>query len=101
MLNDMHGKPKAKYTYRYGAKTPVNGVEYKYKTNKDGTLKNTVDVLNPDKTINEATLGVTVDFIMDSRQQKSTTEMKGIKLNTDNFLASIIPVIVQITATSL
>lgn len=96
VLNDMHGKPKAKYTYRHGAKMPLNGVEYKYKTGKHGRLKNNVKVVQKDKSIKEATLGVDIDFVVDARQQKSVTEMKGININTDGFLASIIPVVVPV-----
>jgi len=96
VLNDMHGKPKAEYTYRHGSNTPFNGVEYRYKVKENGRLKNKVNVVNPDKTIEKATLGVDVDFVLDSRQQKSVTEMKGVNMNTDSFLASIIPIVIPV-----
>ena len=96
VLNDMHGKPKARYTYRHGSEAPVSGVKYTYKTDERGRLENTVRVVHKDKSIEEATLGVNVDFVLDTRQQKSTTEMQGISMNTDGFLASIIPVFIPV-----
>ena len=94
VLNDMHGKPKAKYTYRHGSQVPLNGMEYKYHLNGKGQLDNKVKVVKKDKSIKSSTMGVDVDFVIDSRQQKSVTEMKGVYLNFDGFLASIVPILI-------
>ena len=96
VLNDMHGKPKARYTYRHGSNLPFNGVEYKYKLNDRGQLDNTIRVMKPDKTIAEKTMGVDVDFVVDARQQKSVTEMKGVNLNMDGFLAGPWPLMIPV-----
>lgn len=95
-LNDMHGKPKGDYTYRYGSETPLNGKEYKYLTNEQGELINEVKVLRQDRTVENETVGVDVDFVVDSRQQISKTKMMAMNINTDGFMASIIPVLIPI-----
>ncbi len=100
VLNDMHGKPKAKYTYRHGTETPLSGTRYTYKLDDKGRLDNTVKVVKGDMSLADATVGVTIDFVLDSRQQKSVTEMQGMNINTDTFMASIVPVVVPFPASS-
>jgi len=100
VLNDMHGKPKAKYTYRHGTEVPISGAEYKYRLNDDGSLNNEVRVIRPDKKVEDATIGVDVDMVFDARQQRSVTEMKGINMNIDGFMASIVPIIVPMPVLS-
>lgn len=95
-LNDMHGKPKADYTYLPDADTPYNGVEYHYKTTDNGKLDNTITSVKPDRSISEASAGTDIDFVVDAREQKSETAMHGVNLNTDTFMAAIFPVIVPV-----
>ncbi len=94
VLNDMHGKPKAKYTYRHGTEVPLNGAEYKYQLNDDGSLNNEVRAVRPDNKVVDATIGVDIDMIFDARQQLGVTEMKGLNMNIDGFMASIVPIII-------
>ena len=99
-LNDMHGKSKAKYTYRHGTEVPLNGKEYHYRLNDDGSLNNEVRVVRPDKKVVEATIGVDIDMVFDARQQRTVTEMKGVDMNMDGFMASIIPIMIPMPVPS-
>lgn len=100
-LNDMHGKPKASYTYRHGTEVPLNGKEYKYRINEDGSLNNEVQVVRPDKNVVDATMGVDIDMVFDARQQYSKTNMIGLNMNIDGFMASIVPVVIPSPIPSL
>jgi hypothetical protein len=99
-LNDMHGKPKAVWTYAEpdpndasAAEKFVSGIQYVYKTDEDNRshLNNMVKTIQPDRTILAALVGVDVDMYSDARQEINTTESGGIMGNTDASL--ILPII--------
>ena len=103
--NDMHGKPKAQYIYAEGAGNYQSGVEYKYKTRtetintgsssttgpKRVVLDNNVKVLFADNTIHEREIGVEYDMINDFRESKTKSKSGGLDINSDSFLAGILP----------
>lgn len=94
--NNMHGKQKSRLSYRENSQTPISGFRYHYKMKPDGTLNNQVKVIDKNGQIEDALRGVTVDFIADSRQQKSKTEIRGVNINADSFLAGIIPIVIPV-----
>jgi hypothetical protein len=96
-LNDMHGKPKAQYTYAEGKSEPLSWTKSIYQTDSSSypnTLQNKVLTMAPDKTIKEKEIGVEFDFIMDSRQQNSLTYNAGIGFNTEAMALLIFPIVV-------
>jgi hypothetical protein len=99
-LNDMHGKQKAQRVYPEARETsgdpvlflnalnqvkPISEVEYRYKTNSDGSLNNKVTYINPDLSVipeSQATdLGTDVDMVQDERYSTSSTVGGGIHVN--------------------
>lgn len=95
-LNDMHGKPKRKFSYREGATTPYAGTEYKYKTKAtDKTqLDNVVPVIFPNGQIQEKTVGLDFDVSQDMNEYTSTTTSGGVDMNLDNIyiVLSVLPI---------
>lgn len=85
ILNDMHGKPKAQYTYAENTSTPLSGVKYVYHTedNNENKLENEVTTISNDGVISQQTLGVEIDYTIDSRGSKSTNYSVGANLNMD------------------
>lgn len=93
ILNDMHGKPKANWSYNeYGDR--LSGVEYTYKVDDNGKLDNTVLAMNKDNTFSEKTFGVNVDFATDSRRFKDKFFSADADINLDVFLAAVVPIFV-------
>lgn len=93
VLNDMHGKPKANWSYNeFGDK--LSGVEYTYKMDDDGKLDNQVLAMNNDNSFSEKTFGVNVDFATDSRRFKDKFFSADADVNLDAFLAAVIPVFI-------
>ena len=99
-LNDMHGKPKAKKVFQeINDDYPISGVEYIYHTEEENPsrLKNRVTVFDETTgTTSEKLVGVTYDFVVDAREMKRETWGPGVQINTDGFMASIIPIFVAI-----
>lgn len=87
-LNDMHGKPKSKFSYREGEDKPYAGSSYVYKTkldeNKRIVLDNTVPVIFPNGQISNKMVGVDYDVSQDMNEYKTTTTHGGANLNVDN-----------------
>jgi hypothetical protein len=104
-LNDMHGKPKAQWTYDDKG-VRVSGVEYLYKTKKIDTdpspsvtklepvldsLDNTAKVIYRNGTVGTAQIGVDYQIACDSREAYQTTRTRGVALNVDAFLLAVAP----------
>lgn len=93
-LNDMHGKPKAVWTYAEPDPNDANardklvsGIQYVYKTdvNNKAHLNNEVKVVASDRTITSATIGVDVDLYSDAREEASSTRSGGVQFNVETF----------------
>lgn len=91
-LNDMHGKPKAEWTYAEKLdnsptqeEAPLSGVEYVYHTEGDNPkqLSNSVQVLNADGTLETSQIGVDIDLTVDARQSEVYSGSTGVELNLD------------------
>ena len=95
-LNDMHGKPKAQWSYAEGQDGLVSGVEYYYKTDISNSkrLSNTVSVLRPDGTTGTETIGEDIDIVTDFRRNYDETIMGNIQINADGFLLAIFPLVI-------
>jgi hypothetical protein len=103
-LNDMNGKPKAESVYPQNAideKAYKSRVEYVYKNDsafnnnapgKPMRLSNAVDVINPDNTVVQSTVGLDIDATVDMRQSHTFSFSAGLEFNTDGFF---IPPIIQ------
>ncbi|MCB9262597.1 MAG: hypothetical protein H6607_09505 [Flavobacteriales bacterium] len=88
-LNDMHGKPKAQWSYAEGGTNPISGVKYIYHTNKSGTkekLENYVKTVDQKGEIKSRMIGVDIDFHNDFRQNRSESLDGSFNTNTDGFL---------------
>lgn len=85
-LNDMHGKPKKKMSYREGSDKPFAGSEYLYKTETNNTskLSNVVPVIMPNGQISDKTVGLDFDVIHDMNEYKTTSTTGGAEVNMDN-----------------
>jgi hypothetical protein len=99
-LNDMNGKPAAKYVYQEGQVTPISSVQYYYQRTPylgDGsfTVNNTVNVINKDGTVSPATVGVFFDNVADFRQSETDNTSTTVMGNVDAFLCPF-PVVVPI-----
>ena len=92
-LNDMHGKPKANWSYNeYDAM--LSGVEYVYKQDAKGNLKNDVLAVDRFGDIDTKTFGVNVDFTMDSRFMKDESFNADADINGDAFIAGTLPLFI-------
>lgn len=89
-LNDMHGKPKAQWTYAEGQASPISGIEYKYK-DEGKRLVNEAVVIDRKGKVRTATIGVDFDMIADTREQETETYSVGLNGNLAVFLAAILP----------
>ena len=102
-LNDMHGKPRAQWSYsESNPDAPTSGVTYKYLVDwqNPAKLSNRVMTLrkNPIGEIEakENIVGVTYDIIMDARQSRQEVKSVGVEVNTDGFLAAAFPIFVYL-----
>jgi len=95
--NDMHGKPKASWTYAEGRSEPIAGMEYFYRTEKTfkegeaNYLTNEAEVIMHDGTTTTADIGVERESVVDVREHKSQTMGLTLQGNFDMFLAFVIP----------
>lgn len=89
-LNDMHGKKKAQSTYAYGADVndmPAAKTEYIYKTvktynpNAVNKVSSIANVFTGDGQESTETLGRTVDFGVDLRENKTVSKLLGFNMN--------------------
>ena len=88
-LNDMHGKPKSSFVYNEDG-VMVSGSEYYYKS--DGNrLNNTINVLNKDGTVSEATAGVDIETVIEPLESEELDITAGVQTNLDGFILGIIP----------
>lgn len=71
-LNDMHGKSRSENIYNKSGEK-ISSVEYFYKTANDAAeqkqLKNDVQVVKPDGSIVDATIGLDIELFDDMREQ--------------------------------
>jgi len=107
-LNDMNGKEKSQRVYAEGQIDFISGVDYKYdgvqainpsnpeelQSVNRGKMNNDVKVILPNGDVKIQKLGVEYDVINDFRENSSTSETIGVKMNVAGFLAAIIPVVV-------
>ncbi len=93
ILNDMHGKPKANWSYNEEG-TRISGAKYIYAVNSDGTLKNEMLVAYPDGSLKYEKMGVSVDFAIDNRMAKDQFFDASLDLNLDAFALGIFPLFI-------
>lgn len=93
-LNDMHGKPKARWEYDVN-ESLISGVEYKYKT-ANGNLDNQVKVIKKEAPdfIEDATVGVEADIVVDMRESENDIRNFGGDFNGDVIPALFIPILI-------
>lgn len=106
-LNDMHGKPKSKFSYAENADKPYSGMKYVYKTDPDNPNKvyNRVSTVNPQGVISNKLIGVDYDVVHDLNQNFDKTTTVGISANGETFylivttlkIPTIIPKFKQVT----
>lgn len=91
-LNDMHGKPKKESVYGQGQLQPLSTVEYHYQSEQlalggveNKRLKNEVQVIRPDGTVSQQTIGVRYDAVADFRESKTITQVPKFAINTNTF----------------
>lgn len=91
-LNDMHGKPKARWEYDANDGL-IAGQEFKYKT-ANGSLDNVVKVLSKEhgNLVKEITVGVEADMVIDMRESQTDTRNYGAGGNIDVIPALFIPI---------
>lgn len=94
-LNDMHGKPKAQWTYAEGQEVPLSGVEYKYKT-AESQLDNEVQIIDVNGNVQTANVGIDFDMIADSREQETRSNSKGLHGNLATFMIFAAPAAVPL-----
>lgn len=87
VLNDMHGKPKAKYDYgELDDETPISFIKYKYQVADENLihkrLDNTVTVLNKDGSIsNNKLIGVETELVFDTKSDEEYGGRLGLAPN--------------------
>jgi hypothetical protein len=106
VLNDMHGKQKAQWVYKepdasidftksldeYYGKNYISGIEYKYKQNlPQKELDNQCLVIKKTGQIENATVGVDYDMVVDSRESTTDSKNFSARVNVDMFLIAAIP----------
>ena len=91
-LNDMHGKPKKESVYGQGQQQPLSTIEYHYQSEQlalggveNKRLKNEIQVINPDGTMSQQTVGVRYDAVADFRESKTVTQVPKFAINTNTF----------------
>jgi hypothetical protein len=99
-LNDMHGKPKKESVYAQGKDQPLSTVEYHYQSEQlalggqeNKRLKNEIQVINPDGTISQKTVGVRYDEVADFRESKTVSQVPKVAINTNTFYI-FIPIVI-------
>lgn len=90
VLNDMHGKPKAKYDYgELDSETPISFIKYKYQVADENQihkrLDNKVTVLNKDGTVSTGTnkklIGVETELVFDTKSDEEYGGRLGLAPN--------------------
>jgi hypothetical protein len=99
-LNDMHGKPKKESVYAQGKDQPLSTIEYHYQSEQlalggveNRRLKNEIQVINPDGTMAQQTVGVRYDQVADFRESKTVSQVPKFGINTNTFYI-FIPIVV-------
>lgn len=96
-LNDMHGKPKEKWSYSETSVEPISGTKFIYqdeKKNGVNCLNNNVLQLEKDGDIISNEIGVDIEMVNDFRKNKDESISGGLKVNTEAMLLFIAPIIV-------
>ncbi|MFN8238184.1 MAG: hypothetical protein U0T77_08450 [Chitinophagales bacterium] len=100
-LNDMHGKPKATYTYGQNNEgkmldsMPISYEKYVYKSENilyNGSfakkLSNEAKVMYNEETVQNKLLGVDYEYFGDARESSSSNTTFGMRVNVDVFLVA-------------
>lgn len=91
-LNNMHGVAKGQKVFAEGANEPISGANYYYKTGDNGYLNNhNLQVLFPNDSIGEATIGQEIDLIVDEREQRTLSKGYSPNSNVDFLMVGLIP----------
>jgi hypothetical protein len=96
-LNDMHGKPKMMTVYAENQAAYIHRVTYNYLSAPNSAegnnyrLTSTVNVMNKDGSVVQKEVGKEIDFVMDMRQNASSSVTIGWAAQIDGFLAGILP----------
>jgi hypothetical protein len=89
-LNDMHGKPKSVKTYSKGGDL-LSSQEFFYSVDRQNDmvkhLKNTVQIMKKDGSVESAEVGTNVDIVTDAREQRN--ENLGTSVGT---YAGVLPI---------
>ncbi len=95
-VNDMHGKPRAQYTYAETGEKPIGGVVYEYfkDTGEVEVLNNRVKVVSMDGTIQEKEMATEVEVQSDYRQSFNEVKSAAINLNADFFTVASWPLLI-------
>ncbi len=98
-LNDMHGKPLETASYD-NLNNLITSSKYFYHVENEEAqekqLNNTVDVIDKEGKVSKAEIGLEVDIWQDMRHEESYTEVGGVMVNTDGFLAFVVPLIIPV-----
>jgi len=93
-LNDMHGKPKAKWEYQENDKSRYSGVEYKYKQLSSKRIASRDLVIDKTGKISEKYIGVEMDLVADTRESLTSNYNNSTNFNADGFAVGIIPLLI-------
>ena len=96
-LNDMHGKPKAKWSYSETSIKPISGTKFIYQDKmKNGVkcLENNVLQLEKDGDIITNEIGVDIEMVNDFRENKDESIAGGLQVNTEAMVLFIAPLVV-------
>ena len=101
-LNDMHGKPKAEWTYAEDGKEYLTGVRYYYKVDNENAvrqhLNNNVTILKKDgHYVDNELIGIEFESVADLREKEEKNIKTSCSLNLDAFALGFIPIIVPVT----
>lgn len=95
-VNDMHGKPRAEYTYSETSTAPIGGIKYEYLTEAGDltVLSNRVKVVSADGTITEKDLATEVEVQSDYRQSYNEVQSANVNANLDFFTIAGFPLLI-------
>jgi len=93
-LNDMHGKPRANWSYSATSKEPISGTRFVYQDKiKNGKrcLENHVQQLKKDGSIVTQEIGVDLEMVNDFRENKDESISGGIQANVEFMVLFVAP----------
>lgn len=95
-LNDMHGKPRSEMIFQEGSDVPISGAEFHYRTDGRKLNSRVAALDNAGNVVDDVLMGVDYELVLDTREEISESKSYGLEMNTDGFLAFIVPVIIPI-----